>query len=130
MNFYNESPFRMQGYPYFQQQSNVYPSPYQNTNPNPFHGGFYSPEMYQFPNQNYNIPTQYNWQQGIPGNQRPNNFGPQYPYQGPALLNAFKGEDGKFDISKTFQTVDQLVKTVNQISPLVKSMSSMFTPKA
>ncbi|WP_209122232.1 YppG family protein [Alkalihalobacillus sp. BA299] len=121
MNFYNETPYMMQGYPYYQQQPNFYPNQFQSN---------YKPhEMHSYPNPNYNFPYQQNWQANYPLSNRPNYFGVQNPYaqQGPAFLNAFKGPNGNFDIAKTFQTVDQVVKTVNQISPIVKSVSSMFT---
>lgn len=131
MNFHNDSLLGVQGFPYYQQQPSYFPNPYQNSNP--FHGGLYSSQVYPYPHANYNLPlqqnTQQNMQQNIPVNQGPTHFGPQNPYrpQGPAFFNAFTGPDGKFDVSKTFQTVDQVVKTVNQISPLVKSVSSFFT---
>ncbi|WP_078427030.1 YppG family protein [Alkalihalobacterium alkalinitrilicum] len=120
MNFYNETPFMMQNYPYYQQ-----PNYYQNQ----YQSGYHPHEMYSYPNPNHNLPYQQNWPPNYPVNNRPNFYGTQHPYgqQGPGFLNAFKGPNGNFDIAKTFQTVDQVVKTVNQISPIVKSVSSMFT---
>ncbi|WP_100404206.1 YppG family protein [Bacillus solitudinis] len=42
---------------------------------------------------------------------------------------AFTSEDGKFDVGKTVQTVDQVVKTVHQVSPLVKQVGAFFIKK-
>ncbi len=45
------------------------------------------------------------------------------------IKSAFIGEDGTFDVARTFQTVDQVMKTVNQVSPIVKQVSSFFIKK-
>ncbi|BAB05992.1 YppG family protein [Halalkalibacterium halodurans] len=55
----------------------------------------------------------------------PNYFSQQKPKASPWKA-AFTNQDGTFDINKTFQTVDQVVKTVNQVTPLVKSVGSIF----
>ena len=52
MNFYNDSSFGFQGFPYHQQQPNYVSNQYQNSNP--FHGGLYSPEVFPYPSANYN----------------------------------------------------------------------------
>ncbi|MBB5172261.1 YppG family protein [Texcoconibacillus texcoconensis] len=44
-------------------------------------------------------------------------------------IKAFQKEDGSFDFDKATATVDQVVKTANQIHPLVKQMSNWFTLK-
>jgi hypothetical protein len=48
------------------------------------------------------------------------------PPKKPSLMKAaFTGEDGSFDVGRTFQTVDQVVKTVQQVSPIVKQVSPL-----
>jgi hypothetical protein len=42
---------------------------------------------------------------------------------------AFTNENGQFDMGKTVNTVDQVVKTMNQVSPLVKQVSNFFIKK-
>ncbi|WP_100372966.1 YppG family protein [Bacillus sp. FJAT-45037] len=41
------------------------------------------------------------------------------------IKSAFTGENGSFDVGRTFQTVDQVVKTVQQVSPIVKQVSPL-----
>ncbi|KHF40472.1 YppG family protein [Halalkalibacter okhensis] len=43
--------------------------------------------------------------------------------------SAFTNESGSFDMGKTVSTVDQVVKTVHQASPIVKSIGSLFIKK-
>lgn len=47
-----------------------------------------------------------------------------------SLANAFKNEDGQFDFEKTTNTIDQVLRVGGQISPLVKQVGSLFSPKA
>ncbi len=51
------------------------------------------------------------------------------PYSPPmsGMLANFQTKDGKFDFNKAFTTVDQVMKTANQISPLMKQVGSLFT---
>ncbi|MCM2674625.1 YppG family protein [Alkalicoccobacillus plakortidis] len=42
------------------------------------------------------------------------------------IKKAFTSEDGKFDVSRTAQTVDQVIKTVQQVSPYVRKVGSFF----
>ncbi len=53
---------------------------------------------------------------------------PHQPY-GPGLSSMFMGENGKFDFNKASNALDQVVKTANQVSPIVKQIGSLFTPK-
>jgi hypothetical protein len=48
---------------------------------------------------------------------------------GAKLMSAFQTSDGKFDFQKAMTTMDQVVKTANQVSPLVKQVGSFFTTK-
>lgn len=45
------------------------------------------------------------------------------------IKSAFIDEQGQFDIGKTIQTVDQVMKTVHQVTPLVKQVSNMILKK-
>ncbi|WP_096189307.1 YppG family protein [Evansella halocellulosilytica] len=45
------------------------------------------------------------------------------------IISAFQTPDGKFDINKAMTTVDQVVKTANQISPIVKQVGGFFIKK-
>ncbi len=49
-----------------------------------------------------------------------------YNKRPPTILQAFMDEKGSFDFVKTAKTVDQMMKTVNQVVPLVKQFSTMF----
>lgn len=42
------------------------------------------------------------------------------------IKKAFTSEDGQFDVSRTAQTVDQVIKTVQQVSPYVRKVGSYF----
>ncbi|KMK76565.1 YppG family protein [Alkalihalobacillus pseudalcaliphilus] len=45
----------------------------------------------------------------------------------PSLLKqAFVGPDGKFDLTQTIQTVEQVTKAMNEVSPIVAQVRSMF----
>jgi len=44
----------------------------------------------------------------------------------PPIMNAFLKHDGSFDFEKTFQTVNQITSTFQQVSPLVKQVGSLF----
>ncbi|ADU30943.1 YppG family protein [Evansella cellulosilytica] len=54
---------------------------------------------------------------------------PQPPKPKSSFMNAFKNEEGKFDFEKTSTTIDQVMKVGNQISPIVKSVGSIFGTK-
>lgn len=53
-----------------------------------------------------------------------------YNKRPPTILQAFMDEKGSFDFVKTAKTVDQMMKTVNQVVPLVKQFSTMFQATA
>ncbi|TSB45150.1 YppG family protein [Alkalicoccobacillus porphyridii] len=63
---------------------------------------------------------------------RPNPSMPPYMQQPPSasktgfIKKAFTSEDGKFDVTRTAQTVDQVIKTVQQVSPYVRKVGSFF----
>ncbi|MDQ0206212.1 YppG family protein [Alkalicoccobacillus murimartini] len=42
------------------------------------------------------------------------------------IKKAFTSDDGKFDVSRTAQTVDQVIKTVQQVSPYVRKVGAFF----
>ncbi|MFK3938823.1 YppG family protein [Alkalihalobacillus sp. NPDC078783] len=42
------------------------------------------------------------------------------------IKKAFTSDDGQFDMSRTAQTVDQVIKTVQQVSPYVRKVGSYF----
>jgi hypothetical protein len=111
--------FRKQPYfdPYYQTQfmhSNYYPGnyPYQFG----YHGSYY-PQA-PFP------PTHFGQMQSLP---------PPIPNsqnQGVnSSLGVFGAQDGTFDFQKAVSQFDQLMKTANQISPIVKQLGSLFTIK-
>ncbi|MCL7747404.1 YppG family protein [Halalkalibacter alkaliphilus] len=55
---------------------------------------------------------------------------PGYKPNKPSFFkSAFTNESGKFDMGKTVSTVDQVVKTVHQASPIVKTIGSLFAKK-
>ncbi|WP_088105289.1 YppG family protein [Halalkalibacter urbisdiaboli] len=95
------------------------------------------PHLYSHPQMGANRPQQPpHW--GMPGQQHPpfmqqgqqmmqyQQMAPQKPS---LFKSAFMSEDGKFDMGKTVNTVDQVVKTVHQVSPLVKQVGSFFIKK-
>ncbi|WP_280769162.1 YppG family protein [Salipaludibacillus daqingensis] len=106
--FFNEPP-RQQHHPYY------YPYPPQAHRP---------AHLYhqQVPYQGYAPPQPPNGpyqQQHYPPQQKPS----------PKFMSAFQTSDGKFDFQKTMTTMDQVVKTANQVSPIVKQMGSYFLKK-
>lgn len=94
-----------------------------------------------FPNHfRYNGPYPYQQQVPFQGYAAPPppppHFGayqqqPPYQQQKPAskFMNAFQSSEGKFDFQKTMTTMDQVVKTANQVSPIVKQVGSYFIKK-
>ncbi len=52
------------------------------------------------------------------------------PRRRPSIIrSAFFDENGQFDVGKTLETVDQLMKTVHQVTPLVKQVSNLITKR-
>lgn len=97
---------------------------------------YYRPHQYQThphpptyqPHSNYqSVPTD-QW-----GNYTQHGNYPGYYQQQPShtskLMSAFQTSEGKFDFQKAMTTVDQVVKTANQVSPIVKQVGSFFQPK-
>lgn len=107
---YNQFPF------YPQQQINPY---YQNQFYYPY-GSHYGHQFPYMPPQQVQMPNavqQYNQKQ-------------QNPQQGPSSpLGMFTGADGSFDFQKAVNSFDQVMKTANQMSPIMKQLGSLFTPK-
>ncbi|WP_307323177.1 YppG family protein [Evansella vedderi] len=68
-------------------------------------------------------------QQAFQGNLGPYGYPPLPPRPTTSFMNAFKNEQGKFDFEKTSNTIDQVVKLGNQISPIVKQVGSLFGAK-
>ncbi|WP_227936084.1 YppG family protein [Alkalihalobacillus deserti] len=58
--------------------------------------------------------------------QQPPGFTPSKPS---FFKTAFTNESGNFDMGKTVNTVDQVMKTMHQVSPIVKQVSSFFIKK-
>ncbi|NEU29201.1 hypothetical protein GN156_00185 [bacterium LRH843] len=54
---------------------------------------------------------------------------PMKPNKPSFIKSAFINDSGKLDIGRTVQTMDQVMKTVNQISPIVKQVSGFFLKK-
>ncbi|MBU8907452.1 YppG family protein [Desertibacillus haloalkaliphilus] len=79
----------------------------------------------QSPQQNQQHPPQVQQQQANPT--QATQPMPGYPPMPQPLIAHFMDADGKIDFDKTFKTVDQCVKTANQIGPLLKQMSSFFS---
>ncbi|MBB6449192.1 hypothetical protein HNR44_001141 [Geomicrobium halophilum] len=50
----------------------------------------------------------------------------QHPPSMIGVLNGFTDENGQIDIQKTMTTVDTAIKTYQQVSPMIKQLSSMF----
>ncbi|TWI59252.1 YppG family protein [Halalkalibacter nanhaiisediminis] len=47
-----------------------------------------------------------------------------YRQKKPSMIkSAFIGENGTFDVGRTFQTVDRVMKTYNQVTPIVKQVT-------
>jgi len=95
-------------------------------------------QHYQYPKQNYPPHIQMNQQPYPP--HHPNMLNQhghwQPPYQAGAtgqnsatknVVNYFKKDDGKFDFDKVMDTAGQVANTYQQVSPLVKGISSFFT---
>lgn len=115
--FFHQPP-RQQSY-----EQTYYQQPPPQQHPHPW--GSHSP--YQgMPHQSYNYHPGYMnqapYQQGYSQGYTP---GP-----GSKLMSAFQTEEGKFDFQKAMTTVDQVVKTANQVSPLVKQVGSFFITKS
>jgi len=51
---------------------------------------------------------------------------PYQQQQASPFMSSFMTPEGKFDFQKTFHTVDQIVKTANQIPPVLKQFSSLL----
>lgn len=83
------------------------------------------PHFLQQLSNKLNSATQTQQQTSTPTN--PSNNGQQYPY--PPLSGMFTGDNGKFDFNKASNAIDQVVKTANQVSPIVKQIGALFTPK-
>lgn len=94
--------------------------PFQGYAPPPHHGAYPPQQPYEQPFQQ---PYQHQQPYGQPFQHQ------QQPNSGPKLLNAFKSSDGKFDLQKTMTTMDQVVKTANQVSPIVKQVGGYFIKK-
>ncbi|WEG15466.1 YppG family protein [Alkalihalophilus pseudofirmus] len=102
------------------------PHPYQHTPHHPQRrqmGYMQQPPMAKKRGFNQQLPyqsslNQYPKQQ----QQQPQSFNSKKPS---LIKSAFTGEDGNFDVGRTFQTVDQVVKTVQQVSPIVKQVSPL-----
>ncbi|WP_026690115.1 YppG family protein [Alteribacter aurantiacus] len=108
-------------------QQNQWPQQPQMYTHQPYteYGGYFQQQPQSIPyyqQQNHQGYQQPHYQQGF------NGYGYQ-PQQSKlsGLLTPFQGKDGKFDFNKAFVTVDQVMKTANQISPLMKQVGSFFT---
>lgn len=90
-----------QPYHFFPTPYRVNPSYYSQpiTLPNYYHSFNYVPMPLQF----------------FSFNQQPSGF-----------LQAFYNENGTFDFIKAAKTVDQMIKTVNQVTPLIKQFSLLL----
>ncbi|QDI90117.1 hypothetical protein EPH95_02115 [Salicibibacter halophilus] len=66
--------------------------------------------------------------------------GPPHPFYGNAgkkpkppgvsgIMTGFTNETGQLDVQKTMTTIDTAVKTYQQVSPVVKQLSSFFLPR-
>lgn len=99
--FMNQHPLNQ--FPFNMMKMNQAPA--QNFAPNPF----FNPYQNQYPNLNYN---QYPMHQPMP--------------MGQSILNQFKTQEGKLDFNKIINTSGQMMGTVNQISSIVKGLSSTF----
>lgn len=103
-------------YPYHQ---NMQPYHYQNQFQHPYqYGPYYSPTYYPPPN----LQGQQQNSQAPQGEQ--NQQPPQNPQPG-----LFTGPDGTFDFQKAVSQFDEMMKTANQVSPIMKQLGSLFTPK-
>ncbi|UCZ51904.1 YppG family protein [Bacillus shivajii] len=89
----------------------------------PYHHGMYPPpnQQQQYWQPPYQQPP---WQHHA--NQPPKNPG-NSPM--PGIMSAFQTQDGKFDFNKAMNTFDQVVKTANQVSPIVKQVGQYFIKK-
>lgn len=47
----------------------------------------------------------------------------------PSPMGLFTGPDGSFDFQKAINSFDQVMKTANQVSPIMKQIGSLFRPK-
>ncbi|MDT8860588.1 YppG family protein [Alkalihalobacillus sp. MEB130] len=114
--FQNQPPFQNPYAPYQQ-------PPFAHHHQQPMNGFMQQPFQQQAP--------------GRPGRPRPpfpnmgaGNQPPGYKPNKPSFFkSAFTNESGNFDMGKTVSTVDQVVKTVHQASPIMKSIGSLFAKK-
>ncbi|MBM7096009.1 hypothetical protein JSY36_09595 [Bacillus sp. H-16] len=131
----------------------THPRPWPQSGQTKYQGQWEQPQSYvhhPFPepggysHSGWQAPQQHGWYHGSPhqgnyqgygqqpygGSYYPHQYG-QYGYQPQSkfggILSTFQGKDGKFDFNKAFVTVDQVMKTANQISPLMKQVGSFFT---
>lgn len=100
----------------------------------PHHQG---PYQHQYPQHYPHHPVQMQGymqnQQHIPF-QAPNMGMGQQPHgykpnKASFFKTAFTNESGNFDMGKTVNTVDQVMKTMHQVSPIVKQVGSFFIKK-
>lgn len=117
--FFHEPP-RQQLHPHY------YPYP-----PFPNQPRYEGPYQQQVPFQGYAPPPPPH--QGAYQQQPQSPYQQQLPYQQqkPAskFMTAFQSSEGKFDFQKTMTTMDQVVKTANQVTPIVKQVGSYFIKK-
>lgn len=84
-----------------------------------------------FPQQQYPVYPQQGQQSQpfAPTQQGPQALPGAVPKKASFFKSAFVGENGKFDVGRTVQTMDQVVKTMHQVSPIVKQVSGFFIKK-
>ncbi|MCE7794780.1 YppG family protein [Salipaludibacillus sp. CUR1] len=104
--------------------------PRQPNMPHEYHQPFHppGPPSNQWPGYGQSYYQQQHPSAGYPPYQQFGGY-PPAPQQNPGskLMQAFQTSDGKFDFQKAMTTMDQVVKTANQVSPLVKQVGSFFT---
>lgn len=111
---YGRNPY--QHFPHYQNQ---YTHPYHYQNPNYYPYGHYGTGQ-----------TAPNFNQPQPHLQWPNSQGQQSTHQQPlGPTGMFTGPDGSFDFNKAISSFDQIMKTANEVSPIMKQIGSIFMPK-
>ncbi|MGJ9383902.1 YppG family protein [Salipaludibacillus sp. CF4.18] len=113
--------FPKQSYPPYHQHNFYRPHPYHQMNNAPPAYQQPPPQFYQAgPSGRWGYNAQIGNYSGYPPQ-------PQQVSKTAKLMKAFQTAEGKFDYQKAWTTMDQVVKTANQVSPIVKQVGSFFT---
>lgn len=109
-------------FPYYPHQNHYY---YQN-----HHYGYHTPYYPPMPYHQSPAPPPPPGAQGQQNQGQAQLGGQQQSQpQGSPPAHPFLGPGGSFDFQKAVGQFEEMVKTVNQVSPIMKQIGALFTPK-